>query len=124
MSRSSSTTRMRRFIGDSYPGYPRIPVEGSTLTDMACVLVLEPEPDLRRLAQEALAELGHEAVLDPAPGQGSQVDVVLVAPCPGMKALIDSLRGARGSVAVVSVGGWPLSEELRALRPGAHLVAP
>jgi CheY-like chemotaxis protein len=91
---------------------------------MARVLIIEPEPDLRLLVQEAVRELGHEALLFDGSASSSSVDVLLVAVFAGMTALVTRLRHAHAPLSVVCAGTMPAGQEVRALRPAAYLIKP
>ncbi len=87
---------------------------------MARVLIVEPEPDLRRLAIDAIAELGHEPVL--LDEDAGSVDLMLLASCPETRKILGHQEPA--SVPVICTGAWPVSEEMRLVRPAAYLVKP
>ena len=88
---------------------------------MARVLIAEPEPDLRLLAEQALLELGHEplALDDIPPGR---VDVLLCAT--SAHALAHALRRRQPELPIISLGTVAADPETRALRPVAHLIKP
>ena len=90
---------------------------------MARVLIAEPEPDLRRLAEQALLELGHEplALDDIPPGR---VDVLLCATSADALALAHALRRRQPELPIISLGTVAADPETRALRPVAHLIKP
>ncbi len=91
---------------------------------MARVLIVDPEPDLRLLAAEAVSELGHEAVVLEQPEPPGAVDVLMIAPCEDMRALVERLRAAFEDPPVVLVSVTPPGEESRALRPASYLAKP
>ena len=89
---------------------------------MARVLIVDPEPDLRLLAAEAVTELGHEAVVLDEPPSRTEADVLMIAPCEDMQRIVDGLREASGGLSVIVVSVGPLDDEARAL-PGAGFLA-
>ncbi len=89
---------------------------------MARVLIVEPEPDLRQLAQDAIRELGHEAILHD--GGTPAADVLLLAAFTGMGALVKEMRAGGSDLPVVCTGTMPPSAEARAIHPAAYLVKP
>lgn len=91
---------------------------------MARVLIVEPEPDLLLLVQEAVRELGHEALLFDESDAGVSVDVLLVAAHAGMAALVCRLRRAHAGLPVICAGTLPPGREARALAPVAYLIKP
>jgi CheY-like chemotaxis protein len=91
---------------------------------MARVLIAEPEPDLRRLAEQALLELGHEPLSLDADILPSRVDVLLLAASADAVALAHALRRRHPGLSIISLGTVAAGPETRALRPVAHLVKP
>lgn len=86
------------------------------------MLIVEPEPDLRQLAQDAVRELGHEAVLHD--GGPHTADVLLLATFSGMGALVEQLRAGGSDLPVICIGTMPPSAEARSIHPAAYLVKP
>jgi CheY-like chemotaxis protein len=91
---------------------------------VARVLVAEPEPDLRLLAEQALLELGHEPVAPDAQRVGDAVDVLLLAPSDQTLALTYELRRRHPQLPIVCVATHAPNEEVRRLRAAAHLLKP
>jgi CheY-like chemotaxis protein len=91
---------------------------------MARVLIIEPEPDLRSLAEQALIELGHEPVLFGDDAEGEPVDVVILATFNGMAAVAHELRRKLGDPPIICLDTRPASSSTHALAPVAHLTEP
>ena len=91
---------------------------------MARVLIVDPEPDLRLLAADAVTELGHEAVVLDEPPARTEADVLMIAPCEDMQRIVDRLREASGGLSVIVVSVGPPDEEARALHGAGFLVKP
>jgi CheY-like chemotaxis protein len=90
---------------------------------MARVLIVDPEPDLRLLAAEAVTELGHEAVMLEEPVPQTAADVLMIAPCEDMRGVERLREFCHGlSVILVSVAGP--GEDTRALAPAGYLAKP
>jgi CheY-like chemotaxis protein len=87
------------------------------------VLIVDPEPDLRELAREALAELGHAPVLPGEPG-AEAVDAALLASSPEMATVVTRLRLRNPALKVIGIGDGPAGEAIRSLAPAAYLVRP
>jgi CheY-like chemotaxis protein len=91
---------------------------------VARVLIAEPEPDLRQLAEQGVLELGHEAVLLEAHTAGGHVDVLLLATSPEAVAIARAQRQHHPALPIVCLGTLDASAEIRRLRPVAHLLKP
>jgi hypothetical protein len=91
---------------------------------MARVLIIEPEPDLRSLAEQAVLELGHEPVLfdDHAPDQ--PVDVAILATFDGMAAVANELRRRLPDLPIICLDTRPAGRSARALSAVARLIEP
>lgn len=91
---------------------------------MARVLIVEPEPDLRQLAEEALVELGHDAVLCEDGHPAPPFDVLLLASFAGMRVVVEKMTDGSAAPPLVCVGTSTPSAEARALHPAVYLVKP
>lgn len=91
---------------------------------MARVLIVDPEPDLRLLAAEAVTELGHEAVVLDEPASQTEADVLMIAPCEHMQQVVDRLREASHGLSVIVVSVGAPDQEARALRGADFLAKP
>jgi hypothetical protein len=91
---------------------------------VARVLIAEPEPDLRLLAEQAVLELGHEPLLLGAHPAGTHVDVLLLATSPDAVAIARAHRRHDPALPIVCLGTLTASADIRRLRPVAHLVKP
>lgn len=91
---------------------------------MARILIAEPEPDLRLLAEQAVLELGYEPVLLEAYTGGTPVDVLLLATSDGAVAIAHAHRRSDPALPIVCVGTLGLTAEIRRLEPVAHLLKP
>lgn len=91
---------------------------------MARVLIVDPEPDLRLLAAEAVAELGHEAVMLEEPIAPTEADVLMIAPCEDMRGVVTRLREASQGLSVILVSVAAPGEDTRALAPAGYLAKP
>jgi CheY-like chemotaxis protein len=91
---------------------------------MMRVLIAEPEPDLQRLAEQALLELGHQPLALDTDIAPSRVDVLLLAASADALALAHALRRRLPELPIISLGTRAACTETRALRPVAHLVKP
>jgi CheY-like chemotaxis protein len=91
---------------------------------MARVLIVDPEPDLRLLAAEAVTELGHEAVMLEAPIAATEAEVLMIAPCEDMPGVVRRLREASQGLSVILVSVAAPGEETRALAPTGYLAKP
>ena len=91
---------------------------------MARVLIAEPEPDLRSLAQQAVLELGHEPLLLDADSAGARVDVLLLAASGDAVATASALRRHDPALPIVCTGTGVADDEVRRLAPVAYLVKP
>jgi CheY-like chemotaxis protein len=91
---------------------------------MARILIIEPEPDLRSLAEQTVLELGHEPVLFDDHAQDDPVDVVMLATFDGMATVANELRRRLDDPPMIFVGTQPASSKARALAPVAHLIEP
>jgi hypothetical protein len=95
-----------------------------SLGSMARILIIEPEPDLRSLAEQAVLELGHEPVLFDDHAQGDPVDVAMLATFDGMAAVANELRRRLDNVPIICLDTQPVNIKARALAPIAHLIQP
>jgi CheY-like chemotaxis protein len=91
---------------------------------MARVLIIEPEPDMRSLAEQAVLELGHEPVLFDDHAEDQPVDVVILATFNGMAAVANELRRRLNDVPIICLDTRPAGSSARALAPVAHLIEP
>jgi len=91
---------------------------------VARVLIAEPEPDLRLLAEQAVLELGHEPVLLGAHTAGAPVDVLLLATSADAVAIARAHRRDDPGLPIVCLGTLSASAEIRRLEPVAHLLKP
>jgi DNA-binding NtrC family response regulator len=91
---------------------------------MARVLIVEPEPDLRSLAEQALLELGHEPVLFDDDAPNAPVDAVILATFDGMTTVTDELRRRRHDLPIIIVGMRPAGPSAGTVPPVAHLIHP
>lgn len=91
---------------------------------MARVLIAEPEPDLRLLAEQAVLELGHEPLSVDAHTAGCRVDVLLLATSADAVELAQALRRRQPELPIVTLGTVAAGPETHALRPVEHLVKP
>jgi len=91
---------------------------------VARILIVEPEPDLRLLAEQAVLELGHEAMLLEAYTAGTPVDVLLLATSADAVAIAQAHRRSDPALAIVSLGTLDASADIRRLEPVAHLLKP
>ena len=91
---------------------------------MARVLIVDPEPDLRLLAAEAVAELGHEAVVLEEPVAPAGADVLMIAPGHDTGAVVARLRAACAGLSVILVSVVPPGQETEAWRPEGYLAKP
>lgn len=91
---------------------------------MARVLIIEPERDLRRLAEQAVLELGHEPLLADADAPAAPVDVLLLAASAEAAERASALRRRQPGLAIVCLGVTPASRAIRALGPVTHLMKP
>jgi hypothetical protein len=91
---------------------------------VARVLIAEPEPDLRLLAEQAVLELGHEPLLLDAFLAGTHVDVLLLATSPDAVAIARAHRRHDPALPIVCVGTLAAGADIRCLRPVAHLLKP
>lgn len=96
---------------------------GST-TAVARILIAEPEPDLRVLAEQAVLELGHEPVLLEAHTAGTRVDVLLLATSADAVAIAQAHRRNDAALPIVCVGTTGASAAIHQLEPVAHLLKP
>jgi hypothetical protein len=95
-----------------------------SLASMARVLIIEPEPDLRSLAEQAVLELGHQPVLFDDHDQDEPVDVVILATFDGMAAVANELRRRRHDLPIICLDTRPATSSTRALAPVGHLIEP
>ena len=91
---------------------------------MARVLIAEPEPDLRLLAEQAVLELGHEVRLLDAHTLDVHIDVLLLATSADAVAIALRLRRHDPALPIVCLGTEPAGADIRRLRPVAHLIKP
>jgi CheY-like chemotaxis protein len=91
---------------------------------MARVLIVDPEPDLRLLAAEAVTELGHEAVMLEEPVPQTEADVLMIAPCEDLRGVVERLREACHGLSVILVSVAGPGEDDRALAPAGYLAKP
>ena len=91
---------------------------------MARVLIVDPEPDLRLLAAEAVTELGHEAVVLEELAAPAPADVLMIAPCQDMGTVVARLREACAGLSVILVSVVPPGPETDAWRPEGFLAKP
>ncbi len=91
---------------------------------MARILIAEPEPDLRLLAEQAVLELGYEPVLLEAYTAGTPVDVLLLATSEDAVAIAQAHRRGDPALPIVCLGTLALTAEIRRLEPIAHLLKP
>lgn len=91
---------------------------------MARVLIVEPEPDLRQLAEEAVRELGHEPLAFADCPEGVRADVAVLVPTAGLAERIAHLQAHSGPMPVICTATRPRGAETDGLRPVAHLVKP
>ena len=91
---------------------------------MARVLIVDPEPDLRLLAAEAVAELGHEAVVVDGPAAWAEADVLMIAPSEDMQRVVDEIRHVSRDLSVIVVSVEPPGEDARAVHPAGFLAKP
>jgi CheY-like chemotaxis protein len=91
---------------------------------MARVLIVDPEPDLRLLAAEAVTELGHEAVMLEEPITPTAADVLMIAPCEEMRGLVQRLRAVSPGLSVILVSVAAPGQDTRALAPAGYLAKP
>jgi CheY-like chemotaxis protein len=91
---------------------------------MARVLIIEPEPDMRSLAEQALLELGHEPVVCDDHAQHEPVDVVILATFDGAAAVAHELRRRLDDVPIICLDTRPAGNSARAIAPVAHLIEP
>ena len=91
---------------------------------MARILIAEPEPDLRLLAEQAVLELGYEPVLLEANTAGAPVDVLLLATSADAVAIAHAHRRSDPALPIVCLGTMGASAAIRRLRPVAHLLKP
>jgi CheY-like chemotaxis protein len=91
---------------------------------VARVLIAEPEPDLRLLAEQAVLELGHEPLLLDAFLAGTHVDVLLLATSPDAVAIARAQRRHDPALPIVCLGTLAAGADIRRLRPVAHLLKP
>jgi CheY-like chemotaxis protein len=91
---------------------------------MARVLIVEPEPDLRSLAEQALLELGHEPVLFEDDTPSEPIDAVILATFDGMTTVTDELRRRRHDLPIICVGMRPAGGGAGTVPPVAHLMHP
>lgn len=90
---------------------------------MARVLIVDPEPDLRLLAADAVTELGHEALLE-EPAPPAAADVLMIAPCEDMRSMVARLRASCHGLSVILVSVGPPGDETNALHPEGFLAKP
>ena len=91
---------------------------------MARILIAEPEPDLRLLAEQAVLELGYEAVLLEAHTAGTPVDVLLLATSADAVAIAQAHRRSDPALPIVCLGTLEATADIRRLEPVAHLLKP
>ena len=91
---------------------------------MARILIAEPEPDLRQLAEQAVLELGYEPVLLEAYTAGTAVDVLLLATSADAVAIAQAHRRSDPGLPIVCLGTLGASADIRGLEPIAHLLKP
>jgi hypothetical protein len=88
------------------------------------VLIAEPEPDLRLLAEQAVLELGHEPVLLDPGAAGAYADVLLLADSRDAVAIARAHRRLDPALPIVCLGTLGAGADIRRLRPVAHLLKP
>jgi CheY-like chemotaxis protein len=94
------------------------------MTAMGCVLVLEPDPEVRDLVSLVARRLGHDTVTDvPSPALG--IDIVVVEP-ESFRALLAAqvLRERFPALSIVCASIAPPSGKTAELRPVAYLQKP
>jgi DNA-binding response OmpR family regulator len=87
------------------------------------VLIYEPEPDLRLFVQDAVRELGHEALLACTRAPAAP-DVVLVAVGAGMRSVVSRVREAHPALPVICAGTMPGDVEADVVGSVAYLIKP
>jgi CheY-like chemotaxis protein len=91
---------------------------------VARVLIAEPEPDLRSLAEQAVLEFGHEPLLLEDYTGDIPADVLLLAISADAMATASALRQHDPALPIVCTGTLVMDDEARGLRPVAYLVKP
>lgn len=88
---------------------------------MARIVVAESEPDLRKLAEDAVRELGHELV--PASNRAAP-DLVLATQSGDALRLVRALRARQPRVPIVFLATSEPRPETRAIPCAVHVAAP
>jgi CheY-like chemotaxis protein len=91
---------------------------------VARVLIAEPEPDLRSLAEQAVLEFGHEPLLLEDYTGDIPADVLLLAISADAIATASALRQHDPALPIVCTGTLVMDDEVRGLRPVAYLIKP
>lgn len=91
---------------------------------VGCILILEPQPEIRELVRRVAARLGHEAVTE-VPLQQPEIDAVVVEP-EGYRGLTlaQQLRDRSSDLPIICTSIAPPNDRTRDLHPVAHLQKP
>lgn len=91
---------------------------------VARVLIIEPEPDLRLLANDAVLELGHDPVLESNQDGDDRVDVILLAVSGGSTTLASGLRRRYPGLPIIYLHTREASYKTQAVPPAARVFKP
>jgi len=115
------------FIPLSHPNPAFWQLCSGIIGSVGCILILEPQPDIRELVRRVAVRLGHEAVMH-VPSQDledPEIDAVVVEP-EGYRALTlaQQLRDRSPDLPIICASIAPPNDRTRELRPVAHLQKP